>query len=224
MRIKKWTVIFIIVILAMLIPVAGAFSADKTDLDTQETTPSKIEKTIPLKGSWLPVPVILTEPAFGYGIALGLGYIHPQNDTGGSGLGKSIETGSSVISGRSGHKPPPSVTGIAAGYTENETKFGAVGHSASWRQDTIRYLGALAYADVYSTYYILDLPLNFNIEGAALYQDLKFRLGNSHFFVGDYRYWNSKLKLLSFHQPHPKFVLGLRLEISTVSGDAPFYG
>jgi len=46
MRIKKWTVIFIIVILAMLIPVAGAFSADKTDLDTQETTPTPPDRML----------------------------------------------------------------------------------------------------------------------------------------------------------------------------------
>jgi hypothetical protein len=40
---------------------------------------------------------------------------------------------------------------------------------------------------------------------------------------GDYDYWNATLKLLSFHQLHQKFVLGLRLEYSTIDGRAPFF-
>jgi hypothetical protein len=40
---------------------------------------------------------------------------------------------------------------------------------------------------------------------------------------GDYDYWNVKLKLLSFHKLHQKFVLGLRLEYSTIDGRAPFF-
>ena len=31
-------------------------------------------------GKWLPLPIFLTEPAFGYGFGLGLGYIHPKTD------------------------------------------------------------------------------------------------------------------------------------------------
>lgn len=30
------------------------------------------------KGKWLPIPMCLTEPAFGYGLGLALGYIHPR--------------------------------------------------------------------------------------------------------------------------------------------------
>ena len=40
---------------------------------------------------------------------------------------------------------------------------------------------------------------------------------------GDYDYWKGNLKLLSFYQLHPRFVLGLRVETSTVDGSAPFY-
>ena len=40
---------------------------------------------------------------------------------------------------------------------------------------------------------------------------------------GDYDYWNSKLKLTSFHPFGEKFVLGLRLEYQATSGDAPFF-
>jgi hypothetical protein len=59
-----------------------------------------------------------------------------------------------------------------------------VAHSSSWRNDTIRYAGGLAYADVNSTFYLKDIPLDFNLKGGILYQDLKFRLFNSGFFLG----------------------------------------
>jgi hypothetical protein len=39
----------------------------------------------------------------------------------------------------------------------------------------------------------------------------------------DFDYWNGKLKLTSFHPLGKKFVLGLRLEYSAISGDAPFF-
>jgi hypothetical protein len=136
------------------------------------------------RGKWMPLPIFLTEPAFGYGLGLGLGYIHPPKEGIETEAVPSLQTPTSVESGRHGQKPPPDITGVAGGYTEKETGFGAVGHSASWRDDTIRYVGALAYADVKSTYYILDRPLDFDLQGFALLQDLKFRLGNSRFFLG----------------------------------------
>ena len=40
----------------------------------------------------------------------------------------------------------------------------------------------------------------------------------------DYDYTQAKVKLLSFHQLHEKFVLGLRLQLSVVEGDPPFFG
>ncbi len=42
-------------------------------------------------------------------------------------------------------------------------------------------------------------------------------------FGGDYNYWKTKLMVLSFHELHPRFVLGLRMEASAVDGRAPFY-
>lgn len=135
-------------------------------------------------GKWLPLPIFLTEPAFGYGLGLAVGYIHPQNEGLDTEVVPSIPTYRSVASGRHGQKPPPDITGVAGGYTDKETWFGAVGHSASWHDDTIRYVGALAYADVKSSYYIIDRPLDFGLQGFALLQDLKFRVGDSRFFIG----------------------------------------
>ncbi len=135
-------------------------------------------------GRWLPIPIFLTEPAFGYGLGLALGYIHPKKDDTEKEGSPSVQTLKSATSGRSGQKPPPTITGVAGGYTEKDTWAVAIGHSTSWRKDTIRYKGGLAYADVKSEFYILDRPIDFNLKGAGLYQDLKFRLGNSRVFLG----------------------------------------
>ena len=81
-------------------------------------------------------------------------------------------------------KPPPTITGIAGAYTDNGTWAVGVGHSTSWKKDTVRYSGFLAYADVNSTIYRLDVPFDFDIKGSTLYQDIRFRLGGSNFFLG----------------------------------------
>lgn len=135
-------------------------------------------------GKWLPLPIFLTEPAFGYGLGMALSYIHPNKEGVETEAVPSLQTPQSVASGRQGQKAPPDITGVAGGYTDQETWFGAVGHSSSWRHDTIRYVGAAAYANVNSTYYILDRPLDFDLKGFGILQSLKFRLGDTRFFLG----------------------------------------
>jgi len=71
-----------------------------------------------------------------------LGYFHPPDDESENQPSSPVYDESTVFSGRSSQKPPPDITGIAAGYTDNGSWIGGIGHSASWRQDTIRYLGA----------------------------------------------------------------------------------
>ena len=279
----------LVALVCLALPIVAAQTASAS-LET-EPQPSETAQPPRTSGKWLPLPIFLTEPAFGYGLGVGLGYIHPQKEGLDTEVVPSIHTPQSVASGRRSQKPPPDITGVAAGYTDKDTWFGAVAHSASWRDDTIRYVGALAYADVKSTYYILDLPLDFRLQGSALYQDLKFRIGDSRVFLGgkliyldtesafditfgedteiaigdissrnvgiaaevsfdgrdnvftpnrgqllqliawrhdegvgsDYNYWLGTVKLLSFHQLSPQWVLGLRLEGSAVDGLPPFY-
>jgi hypothetical protein len=258
--------------------------------EKKEAVPQK-KKDTKSGGRWLPIPIFITEPAVGYGLGLALGYIHPaknQGETVGTPTQHSLD---SVSSGRTGQKPPPTITAVGGGYTAKGTWAAAVAHSTSWRQDTIRYAGGLLYFDVKSTYYIVDQSLDFNLRGGGLYQDIKFRLGDSRWFLGgklavldtksnlgtnlrhnveiavdeitmrnvgvaaeatydsrdnvftpnagqllqldawrydeglggNFNYWKGKLKALSFHQLHAKFVLGLRLELEAIDGRAPFY-
>ena len=171
----------LLIFLCIALP-AGRGYAENAALSEDQTLSE--QKAPASKGRWLPIPMFLTEPAFGYGFGLALGYFHPEKDTGPDESLATLQIPKSVTSDRSAQKPPPDITGVAAGYTEKDTWFSALGHSASWRHDTIRYAGAVAYAVVKSTYYIFDRPFDFELNGTAVYQDLKFRLGSSQFFIG----------------------------------------
>jgi len=120
------------------------------------------------KKGFLPVPIIITEPAIGYGGGLALIYFHDK-------LG--AKKGS-----------PPSVSGIAAGGTENGTWFAGGGHMGIWKNDTIRYQGGLGVGRAKMDYYGRANQINTGIEFESkvifLNQELQFRLGKSNFFAG----------------------------------------
>ena len=59
-----------------------------------------------------------------------------------------------------------------------------IGHFNNWRNDSIRYTGALAAAKIPSQISILNVPLSFSMESKFLYQDLKIRVKDSDFMLG----------------------------------------
>ena len=280
------------IFLCMTLQITTGHAESTKVLEESRQKDSKKKKDTKSSGRLLPIPIFLTEPAFGYGLGVALGYIHPAKDDTEKQEELPIHTLGSASAARSGQKPPPTITGVGGGYTTQKTWAAAVAHSTSWRQDTIRYAGGMVYTDLKSTYYNSSArSLDFNLEGFGLYQSLNFRLGNSRFFLGgklllletdsqfditigedteigaddilasnvglaasvtydgrdnvftpntgqllqfdiwrfdealggDYDYWRAHLKLLSFYQLHPRFVLGLRVAASTVDGSAPFY-
>jgi hypothetical protein len=170
----------ILCIVAILVATAGPLVAREPDpADT-------VDQEQETGGGWwtniLPIPLFITEPAIGYGLGAALTYIHPRED---QGL-EPTEFATPQSAGRtaSGEQRPPDMTAVAAGYTDKDTWLVGGGHSASWREDRIRYAGGLAWANINATYYVRDDPLDFNIEGVLLYQDVKFRIGSSRFFIG----------------------------------------
>jgi len=240
----------------------------------------------------LPIPVIITEPAIGEGLGLAVGYFHPRGQPEDAYEPRQIESADVVRDASVSRKPPPTITGAFGAATSNGTYVAGAGHINSFRNDTIRYLGVAAYANIVSDLYIFDQPFEFNLNGYLLYQDLKFRIGESNWFSGfgfsyldannefkqdlpeeappgdlfalrfqdvgvfgrfmyesrddslmpntgrlfdvsmtvnddflggDYDYVTVKSKFLSFHQLHPDWVLGWRIEGTWVEGDPPFY-
>ena len=272
-----------------------AVSPDTDEAVLQPTEKSKKEKKPkdPNRGRILPIPIFITEPAIGDGLGLALTYFHRKKDLP---QGTSIATPNTFGEVANEQAPPPTVTGILAAYTSNGTAAFGIGHINTFKEDHIRFTGAIARADVNSTFYLLDQPFKFNLEGLLAFQDTRFRFGDSRWFWGiglsyldastafkvdlpedvfldeesvdlfrselenvgvsakfawdtrdntsmpnkgqlfdlttwrydeaiggDYDYWDVRLKLLSFHQLHEKFVLGLRFEFSAINGQAPFF-
>ena len=130
----------------------------------------------------VPLPIIITEPAIGDGLGVAFGYFHPEKSA--NYRPRSIEQPGSVRDLSLARKPPPTVTGVFGAYTSNGTWAAGVGHMDTFREDTIRYTGAAAYANVIADFYVFDQPFEFNLEGAILYNDVKFRLGDSDWFLG----------------------------------------
>jgi hypothetical protein len=131
----------------------------------------------------IPIPVIITEPAIGEGLGIGVGYFHPDRAPDAY-QPKDIETAGTVRDVSVARNPPPTVTGAFGAVTNNGTWAGGVGHMNSWRNDSIRYLGVAAYANVVTDLYVFDQPFEFELKGLIVYQDAKFRLGESNWFLG----------------------------------------
>lgn len=114
------------------------------------------------------VPSIITEPAVGYGALLAAIYFH------------------SSYSEKNG---PPSMTGAVGGGTQNGTWVTGLFHVGYWKQDHLRYTGALMRTNANLEYYgpgliFGDDPINLNLNAWFLLQQLKGRIGESKFFIG----------------------------------------
>ena len=130
----------------------------------------------------LPIPIFITEPAIGEGLGLALALFHPVKE--GKSRDMRLASLESIGDTSETREAPPVATGVAAGYTNSDTWFAAIGHANNWRQDSIRYAGALGVAEINSQIYILNVPLEFTMDSAMVYQDLKFRWRDSDVFLG----------------------------------------
>lgn len=131
---------------------------------------------------FLPVPMVITEPAVGYGGGLSLVFFHETEDR----------------PKPKGQFLTPSMTGLGGLYTENDTWAGGIFHFGSWKQDSIRYLGAVARTSINLTYYgPQNKPLfngvDYNLDGLFTMHELMFRLPDTRLFLGGhFSYFGSK--------------------------------
>ena len=135
---------------------------------------------------FLPIPIIITEPAVGYGLGLAVAYFHSAKE-----LDPDVHT----------HRGPPSISVGFGAKTENDTYLYGGGHLGVWKNDHVRYAGAIAKMNVNLTFYLdgrndqfglLDDGLGFNIDGSFLFQQAKFRLRESNWWIGaEYIYVNA---------------------------------
>ena len=141
-----------------------------------------VSKHLASARGFFPVPILITEPAVGFGLGAAVAYFHAP---------KKLDTDVHP------HKGPPSISVGFGAKTENDTYFYGGAHYGVWNNDHIRYLGALAKVNVNTTWYpqaLEDTPLgdrgiDFNIDGMLLLQKAQFRLRESNWWLGaSYRF------------------------------------
>ena len=127
------------------------------------------------------MPMILTSPALGWGGGINLVYLHDK-------LAEKFDE-------QAGRYIPPSISGAALVGTENGTRFGGAYHIGFWKKDTIRTTTFAGVPDVNINFYPdkkylpRELKVEMNLKGFVGYQDVKFRIGDSAWFLGgDYMY------------------------------------
>ncbi len=122
----------------------------------------------------LPVPIIVTEPAVGFGGGLAALWFRES-------LGDARARGEAEW----GRITPPTIAGVAGFGTENGS-WGAAGvYFAPFAGDRYRYLGALAKVGLELDYYsAAGRRVGYSLAGDALIQQLLARIGESDWFVG----------------------------------------
>lgn len=126
---------------------------------------------------FLPVPILITEPAVGAGLGVAGVFFHEsEQQAKAKGAGK-------------GAVLPENISVIGLGGTRNGTKGAGLGHMGFWLDDSLRYRGFVLYGDINLDFYSLadrqlNRPIELNIKGPAVIQELKARMGSSDWFVG----------------------------------------
>jgi hypothetical protein len=125
---------------------------------------------------FLPVPIIITEPAVGFGLGAAVAYFHAPKE-----LDPDVHS----------HKGPPSISVGFGAKTENGTYTYGGGHLGVWKDDHIRYTGVVAKMNVNMAFYVdgrsenlLEQGIDFNIDGAFLFQQAQFRLKETDWWLG----------------------------------------
>ena len=128
------------------------------------------------KKGFLPVPILITEPAIGYGAGMGLMFVR-----------NSIRERST----EGGHVAPPDVFGVALAATENGSKFAGGGGLLSFDQDRWRYRGGVGRAQINLDFYgaggqlgTSDRKIGYQLDALASTQQVLYRLGETSNFVG----------------------------------------
>lgn len=134
---------------------------------------------------FLPVPIIITDPAVDGGLgAVGL-FFHEteeQKEQRLKALRESEDGGAQYLL-------TPSISAVAAAYTGNDSWFLGGGHMGFFKQGRIRYMGGGGFGNVNLDFFgsgevELTRPIELNTRAGMVINSLKFKLGDSRFFVG----------------------------------------
>ncbi|GAL11144.1 outer membrane protein [Vibrio astriarenae] len=169
---------------------------------------------------FLPVPIVITEPAVGFGGGMFGVFLHESEEEKELRKSKalsSVDGGAQLI--------PPAVTVFGGAATENGTWFAALGHRRTWNQDSIRYMGGIGYGNA-----LVDIGTRFNgvllpdkietdTEGFGGIQHLQFRLDNTDLFLGfSQTYFRSEIEVKTGSSLIDRILSDVFGDSSTTSG------
>jgi len=155
-------------IIGIVLLMAGFLTeADGSDIDTfvkqqgdELLTLRNIEKPV-RKGNFVPVPIPISNPTIGTGLALGLLYLHPEKQ----GISN----------------PKPATSGIGVMYTNTDSWFTGIFHDNNWFDDRLRLTAFIGTGELNLKYYgvgpdsiFQNRPLAYNIEPDGLYGQVLF--------------------------------------------------
>jgi hypothetical protein len=170
---------FLFLLLFFSGPVLGQ-EAEKRGLftDPEDGRLDASEWLLERKG-FLPVPILITEPAIGYGLGVALLFFRES-------IGEAVTKAK-----QSGRLTPPDIYGVALAATENGTKAAGAFGLVTFGEQLWRYRGGIARPDVNLDFYgtngtesARDFKLGYNVEGWISTQQLMRRLGESENFIG----------------------------------------
>jgi len=122
----------------------------------------------------LPIPLLVTEPAVGYGGGFALAYFSQsfaERAEESRRLGKPVQ--------------PPDIALGAGIATENGTWLAGAGYMGFWDGDRLRYTGGVGAGELKLDYYsVTGSPRSYTLETSALIQQLVRRVGTTHWFLG----------------------------------------
>jgi hypothetical protein len=121
--------------------------------------------------SFLPMPIIISEPAVDGGLGLAGVFFHKRPES---------------EARESDEFERPSMSAVAAAYTGNGSWMVGGGHLGRWRQDTINYTGAGGLASINLKYFGTQdgSGVDFNADGGFILQEMLFRIRNSNWLIG----------------------------------------
>ena len=144
---------------------------------------------------FMPVPVIITEPAVDGGLGVAAAFFHPPDDYAAETFAEDTASGEDEF-------VVPDVTAIVGAYTGNDSWLVGGGHFAHWMEDRIRYEGVIGYASINLKYFgqaggsEQDAGIQFTSEGPFAYQPFRFRWRHSSLFLGAaYEYANVNVSI-----------------------------
>lgn len=153
---------------------------------------------------FLPVPILVTEPAVGYGFGMAGVFLHEseqQKNERQRLASESLDGGAQLLT--------PAVTVVGGFATENGTWMALAGHMRSWGSDTIRYKGGIGYGNFKLNFYPFEgnqlleqigggNGIEMTTVGGGVAQSLQHRIGDSDFFVGlSQRYFKTDMSISS---------------------------